>query len=77
MSVPDEKLDVRGIACPANSAKILIRIATMMSGELLEVWLDAGEPMANVPPVLTEEGHQILEQRKLDERSHALLVRVS
>jgi len=33
----------------------------MSPGEVLEVWLDPGEPIEQVPDSLTMEGYQILE----------------
>jgi TusA-related sulfurtransferase len=46
----------------------------MSSGELLEVWLDSGEPIEQVPDSLVMDGHEIeaLEDR---EQFYALYVR--
>ena len=38
----------------------------MKSGEILEILLDDGEPMENVPRSVEGEGHKILEQAKID-----------
>ncbi len=67
MNEPNEILDLRGVPCPSNSAKALIRIATMSTGEVLELILDSGEPMENVPTSLVLEGHVVLSKRSLGE----------
>jgi sulfite reductase (ferredoxin) len=58
--------DYRGVACPMNFVKIKIELSTMKSGESLEVWLDDGQPIENVPASVQAEGHQLLDKRKKD-----------
>jgi sulfite reductase (ferredoxin) len=80
MSMPraqaSELLDLRGVPCPVNAARALIKIATMSEGEILEVWLDAGEPMENLPPALAEESHTVLAPEKLEGGAWSVLVQV-
>ncbi len=54
--------DLRGIACPMNFVQTKIQLANMQSGEELEIWLDDGKPISNVPGSVRNEGHEILEQ---------------
>lgn len=65
-SVSDEKRfkDFRGVACPMNFVKTKIELASMKSGELLEIFLDDGAPIKNVPGSVRNEGHQILEEKQ-------------
>ena len=56
--------DFRGVACPMNFVKTKIELSTMKSGELLEILLDDGAPIRNVPGSVRSEGHQILEENK-------------
>jgi sulfite reductase (ferredoxin) len=56
--------DFRGVACPMNFVKTKMELANLKSGEILEIWLDSGEPIENVPGSVREEGHIILEQKK-------------
>ena len=58
------KKDLRGVVCPLNFVKTKIELSTLKSGEILEIMLDDGEPIENVPGSITNEGHKILEQRK-------------
>lgn len=53
--------DFRGVACPMNFVKTKIELATMKSGELLEILLDDGAPIKNVPGSVRNEGHHILD----------------
>jgi sulfite reductase (ferredoxin) len=38
----------------------------MDEGEQLEVWLDAGDPIRNVPVSLRNDGHKVLQQEPMD-----------
>jgi TusA-related sulfurtransferase len=55
----ESPLDLRGTPCPINFVRTKLRLEQMPAGELLEVWLDAGEPMEQVPDSLRMEGYQI------------------
>ena len=58
---PDSQLDLRGTPCPINFVRTKLRLEQMNPGGVLEVWLDAGEPIEQVPDSLKMEGYQILE----------------
>jgi sulfite reductase (ferredoxin) len=63
--------DLRGVACPLNYVKTKLKLEMMDAGEQLEVWLDAGEPIKNVPMSLKNDGHKVLLQEALEsEASH-------
>jgi len=56
---PDARLDLRGTPCPINFVKTKLRLEQMAPGSLLEVWLDPGEPVQQVPDSLTVEGYSM------------------
>ena len=58
--------DLRGVACPLNYVKTKLKLEMMETGEQLEVWLDAGEPIRNVPMSLKNDGHKVLLQEALE-----------
>ncbi|MBQ2534268.1 MAG: sulfurtransferase TusA family protein [Prevotella sp.] len=58
----DRLKDLRGVLCPMNFVKTKLELATMQSGEVLEIWLDDGKPIENVPGSVKLEGHEILSQ---------------
>ncbi len=59
LSSPDAQLDLRGTPCPINFVRTKLRLQQMQAGELLEVWLDPGEPIEQVPDSLKMAGYQI------------------
>lgn len=61
---PDASLDLRGVVCPINFVKTKLKLEELNSGDILEIIIDEGEPMANVPKSIKEEGHQILKVEK-------------
>lgn len=60
----DATIDLRGVMCPINFVKTKLKLETMSPGEVLEVILDSGEPIQNVPKSIKEEGHRIIEVKK-------------
>lgn len=67
--------DLRGVACPMNYVKTKLKLEMMDAGEQLEVWLDAGEPIKNVPLSLKNDGHKLLLQEPLEaEAAHYRIV---
>ena len=59
-------LDLRGVTCPLNYVKTKLKLEMMDEGERLEVWLDAGDPITNVPMSLRNDGHTVLAEDSLD-----------
>jgi len=53
-------IDFRGVACPMNFVKTKIELSSLKSGDLLEVWLDDGQPIQNVPGSVRNEGHEVV-----------------
>jgi sulfite reductase (ferredoxin) len=56
--------DLRGVACPMNFVKTKIELSKLASGEILEIFLDDGEPIKNVPGSVKGEGHAVLLQER-------------
>lgn len=56
---PDAQLDLRGTPCPINFVKTKLHLEQMPDGGLLEVWLDGGEPIEQVPDSLTMAGFKV------------------
>jgi TusA-related sulfurtransferase len=59
LSTPDAQLDLRGTPCPINFVRTKLRLEQMQPGHLLEVWLDPGEPIEQVPDSLTMAGYHV------------------
>jgi len=54
------------VMCPTNFVKTKLKLEAMDEGEVLEVILDSGEPIQNVPKSVKEEGHKIVKVEKED-----------
>ena len=63
---PDVKKDFRGVMCPMNFVKTKIALTPMQSGQILEILLDDGAPIENVPGSVKNEGHTILFTEKVE-----------
>ncbi|MHC4488152.1 MAG: sulfurtransferase TusA family protein [Planctomycetota bacterium] len=70
--VPEDKaetekhtVDLRGVACPLNFVKAKIELEKIDVGEILEVLLDDGEPIKNVPESFTQQGQEVIEAKNV------------
>jgi tRNA 2-thiouridine synthesizing protein A len=70
----DEELDLRGVICPYNFVKTKLKLETMAPGQVLSVLLDDGDPIKNVPRSVTDDGHTVLSQERI-EQSYRVRIR--
>ncbi|GAB4324569.1 MAG: hypothetical protein Kow0069_30210 [Promethearchaeota archaeon] len=59
--------DLRGVKCPLNYVKAKLLLEEMDVGDHLEILLDDGEPIDNVPKSLASDGQEILVQERVGE----------
>jgi len=59
--------DFRGVGCPMNFVKTKLALSPLSSGDLLEVWLDNGAPIENVPGSVRNEGHSIISETQVQD----------
>jgi len=57
-------IDLRGVACPLNFVKAKIELEKVPVGDVLEVLLDGGEPVRNVPESFVQQGQEVVEVKK-------------
>jgi sulfite reductase (NADPH) hemoprotein beta-component/sulfite reductase (ferredoxin) len=75
ISVSDtDTLDLSGVACPMNFVKTKIKLSSMAIGAQLEVILDDGAPIENVPLSLEEQGQKVLVKERISEAQWKILV---
>jgi len=55
------QINITGDTCPITFVKTKLRLEKMNSGEILEVTLNEGEPLKNVPLSCIELGHEVLD----------------
>ena len=70
---PNVKKDFRGVMCPMNFVKTKIALTPMQSGQILEILLDDGAPIENVPGSVKNEGHTILSTEKVENHWKVLI----
>lgn len=71
------RLDLSGVACPMNFVKTKIRLASMEVGSRLEVILDDGEPIENVPLSLEEQGQTVHAKERISDGQWKIVVEKS
>lgn len=72
---PDRKKDLRGVLCPMNFVRTKLELASMQSGDILEILLDDGKPIENVPGSVKLEGHEVISQKQEPEGHWTVLIR--
>lgn len=68
-------LDITSETCPMTFVKVKLQLARMASGEQLEVLLNEGEPLENVPRSCEEQGFQVLSVEPTDNNRYLVLIR--
>lgn len=71
--MPDVQLDLRGTPCPINFVRTKLRLEQLTPGQLLEVWLDPGEPIEQVPESLAVAGYPV---ENIEDRSDFFVLQV-
>jgi tRNA 2-thiouridine synthesizing protein A len=66
-------INLAGVICPMNFVKTKAALADLKTGELLEVILDEGDAILNVPRSLKEDGHQVLNVENLGESFRVII----
>ncbi len=55
-----DTVDITDVVCPVTFVKAKVALDELEVGEILSIRLNDGEPVANVPRSIKEEGHKIL-----------------
>lgn len=56
----------QGVGCPMNLVYAKVELARLQPGQVLELILDDGPPINNVPGSVIKEGHKILDKQQLE-----------
>ena len=70
----NDRLDLKGVSCPMNFVKTKVKLEEMQDGQILELTIDDGEPIQNVPRSIKEEGHKIIKVERLHDGSFRLFI---
>ncbi len=71
----DERLDITDVVCPVTFVKTKVALEEMEEGQILQVHLNDGEPVQNVPRSVKDEGHRILKLEENDDGTYELFIR--
>ena len=69
-----DKVDITDVNCPITFVKAKVALEELDDGDILEIRLNDGEPVQNVPRSLKEEGHKVLELTQNDDGTYRLIV---
>lgn len=69
-----DSLDITDVVCPITFVKVKMALEDLENGQILDVHLNEGEPIQNVPRSLKDEGHKVLSVQKNDDETYNLLV---
>ena len=70
----DTVKDCRGVGCPMNLVYAKVELAKLEPGQVLEIFLDDGAPINNVPDSAVKEGHRIIEKKQLEDGVWSVLI---
>ena len=71
----DDQVDITDKVCPLTFVKAKVAIDELDDGEVIAIRMNDGEPVANVPRSMKEEGHQILKLVNNEDETYTLYVR--
>ncbi len=57
---PDGFVDITDVVCPITFVKTKVALEELEKGQILEIRLNGGEPVQNVPRSLKDEKHKII-----------------
>jgi len=67
-------LDITKDHCPMTFVKTKLQLEKLDAGDILEVLLNEGEPLENVPKTATEQGYNVLGITHLEGTVHRVLI---
>ncbi len=71
----NEIIDITDVTCPITFVKTKVALEEMEEGEILQVHLNDGEPVQNVPRSIKEEGHEVLDLRENGDGTYELFIK--
>jgi TusA-related sulfurtransferase len=67
-------IDITKAVCPITFVKVKAALEELNDGEILEVRLNDGEPIQNIPRSLKDEDHKVTGVNKNDDGTYTLTV---
>lgn len=70
----DGYVDITDVVCPMTFVKTKVAIEDLEGGKILEIKMNEGEPIQNVPRSLKDEGHKVIEVLNNEDGTYTILV---
>ncbi|MFW6115885.1 MAG: sulfurtransferase TusA family protein, partial [Chloroflexota bacterium] len=70
-----QKLDLSGEVCPYTFVKTTLALEEMLPGQILQVTLDHGPAVENVPRSLANRGHEVVDIEQVSESAWKVTVK--
>ena len=71
----DDTVDITDVNCPVTFVKTKVALEELDDGQILQVHLNDGEPVQNVPRSVKEEGHEVLKLTDNEDGTFELYIR--
>lgn len=68
-------VDITDVICPITFVKVKVALEEIDDGELLEIRMNDGEPLQNVPRSLKDEGHLVTSVERRPDGTFTVVVR--
>ena len=70
----DDFIDITDVVCPITFVKVKVALEDLEDGQILEIHINDGEPLQNVPRSLKDEQHKVLEVNDNEDGTFTLFV---
>lgn len=70
----DDFVDITDVVCPITFVKAKVALEELEDGQILEVKMNEGEPIQNVPRSFKDEGHKVLNVINNEDRTFTVFV---
>ena len=70
-----DTVDITDVVCPVTFVKTKVALEELEEGEILQVHLNDGEPVQNVPRSVKDEGHKVLKLQDNGDGTYELYIR--
>lgn len=67
-------IDITQVVCPITFVKVKVAMEELEPGEILEIKMNSGEPIQNVPRSLKEENHKVLQVVNNEDETYTVYI---
>lgn len=72
--IADSFVDITDVVCPVTFVKVKVALEEIESGQILEIRMNEGEPIQNVPRSLKDEDHKVIQVENNGDGTYSVLV---